>query len=258
MAIESLAIHVPSGAEVQRQIDEAAPNATVTLPAGRITGCFVIDKPLVLRGAGADQTVLEGDGSGPVLAIEAEDGTVRVDDLAITGGRSSFGGGLSCSNGARVEVHRCLVNNNRAPQGQGGGIAIDEGELLVSECTLVWNAASVGGAVFAGGQARVQIAASILGDNLAVTGGALAVHDGVDFELWTCRMDDNRADEAGHHLWGLASTLRRPHAMLRNSVLGPSSDPMGCAIKNHGTFKAQIGLDNTAVARAVNAAMLLA
>lgn len=257
MAIEPRSSTQMSPGELQDRLNRAAPNEVVTLPPGRITGSFAIDRPLVLRGAGAEETIVEGDGSGPVLAVEAEEGTIRIDQLSVTQGRSYFGGGLSIDNGARVEVHRCLFTQNRAPSGFGGAIAIDCGELLVSESTLAWNAGKIGGAIYVGGQARAQVVATILDNNLSLKGGGVAVRDGAEVDLWTCRFEQNRADDEGHHLWTIASFHHRPHIVLSNSILGPSSGHYGVPIANHPLFKAQLGVDNTAIARDFNASVLL-
>ena len=258
MAIEPRSRVRLTAADVQRQLDEAAPDQIIELPAGRITGSWVVDKPVVIRGAGAEKTILQGDGSGPVIAVDAGEGTIRFDQMSITQGRSSFGGGISIDNGARVEVHRCLLTQNRAASGCGGGIAIDSGELLVSESTLVWNAGKVGGAVYAGGDARVQIVATVLDNNLSLKGGGVAVRDAAEVDIWTCRFEQNRADDQGHHVWAISSYDRQPYILVSNSILGPSpSGGSGAAIANHSIFSAQLGLDNTAVSREFNSAVVL-
>ena len=177
--------------------------------------------------------------------------------MSITQGRSSFGGGLSIDNGCRVEVHRCLLTQNRAPAGCGGAIAIDCGELIVSESTLAWNAGKVGGGIYAGGRARVQVIASILDNNLSLRGGGLAVRDGAEVDIWTCRLDQNRADDDGHHLWAISSFDRHPYIVLSNTILGPSSGKFGTPIANHPVFSAHVGLDNTAVDREFNNSVIV-
>ncbi len=257
MAIEPKSKTSLSASQLQDRLDDATANQIIELPAGRIRGSWTIDRPVVVRGAGAEETILEGDGSGPVLAIDADDGLVRIDEMSIAQGRSSFGGGLSIDNGARVEVRRCLFTQNRAPSGCGGAIAIDCGELLVSESTLVWNAGKLGGAVYAGGRARVQIVATIIDNNLSLRGGGVAIRDGAEVDIWTCRLDQNRADDEGHHVWAISSYDRRPYVLLSNSILGPTPGRSGSAIINHPVFSAQLGLDNTAISREFTASVLL-
>jgi len=257
MAIEPRDHTSMTAEHLQLLLDEAAPNEIIDIPEGRLTGSFVIDRPVILRGVGAEETVIEGDGTGPVFSIEADDGTVRLEQMSITQGRASFGGGVSIDNGARVEIHRCLFTQNRAPSSCGGAIAIDRGQLLVSESTLAWNAGKVGGAIYAGGQARIQIVASILDNNLSLKGGGVAIRDGAEVDVWTCRFDQNRADDEGHHLWAISSYDRRPHVIVSNSILGSSSGQFGCAIANHRLFSAHISLDNTAVSRDFSASVLV-
>lgn len=257
MAIESRTEINLTAERFQHMLDSAPAYQTITLPAGRITGSFVIDRPLTLRGAGAEETLLTGDGSGPVLAVEATEGTVRIADLSINHGCAFFGGGVSIDNGTKVEIHGCLLSQNRAPSGRGGAVAIDVGELLVSECTIAWNAAKVGGGVYAGGDARVKIVGTIVDENLSLRGGGLAIEDGAEVDVWTCRFDKNQADDDGHHLWAIASQHRHPNILVSNSLLGPSAGKFGRPIANHGVFSAEIGLDNTAIARDFKASVLL-
>lgn len=53
----------------------AQPNSTIVVPAGRYEGTFVIDKPVIL--IGTDHPILQGDGSGDVVRIEAKGVTLR-------------------------------------------------------------------------------------------------------------------------------------------------------------------------------------
>lgn len=258
MAIEPRSDVPMTAEELQRELDDARPHQVVALPPGRIVGTFTIDRPVTLRGAGAEETVLEGDGNGPVLSIEATRGMVQVEDLTITQGRSSSGGGVSIDNGARVQLVGCLLSQNRCPSGRGGAVAVDVGELFIKECTLAWNSAHLGGALYVGGRARVEIVASIVADNLSLKGGGLAVEDGAEVDVWTCRFEQNTAEEEGHHLSAVGGVARTPHVLLSNSVLGPSSSQFGVPIANHPVFSAQLGIDNTVVARDLPVGQIIA
>ncbi|MEO1336002.1 MAG: hypothetical protein AAFV29_10175, partial [Myxococcota bacterium] len=113
MAIEPRDHTSMTAEHLQLLLDEAAPNEIIDIPEGRLTGSFVIDRPVILRGVGAEETVIEGDGTGPVFSIEADDGTVRLEQMSITQGRASFGGGVYNRDG----VYTGSDNNSATVQG---------------------------------------------------------------------------------------------------------------------------------------------
>lgn len=257
MAIEPRTTGAKSASEIQAEIDAAEAGATIHLPQGTIRGHLVIAKPLTLRGAGADSTMIEGKGLGPTIAVEAPDGDVRIEELGISGGKSASGGGVSIDNGARVHLVGCLLQNNLASSGRGGAVAVDFGSVSISECTLVLNRALIGGAVYAGGDAKVEIVASILAENSALKGGALAAADGAEVEIFTSRLENNQADSEGHHIFAYGTLSRRPSILVSNALLGVAGGP-GLSISNSSAFKAELVIDNSTIGRELAAAFVVA
>ena len=256
MAIENTRKQPATAEEVQAAIDGAKPDEIITVAPGRIHGRLVIDKPLTLRGAGPDRTVIDGRGRGSTIAVEAEDGEVRIEEMSIVGGRGYQGGGISIDNGCTVHVVGCLIEKNEAQSGRGGGIGIDHGTLLVTECTLVDNRAFVGGGIFAGGESKVEVAATILADNFAVRGAGLAIVEGAEVDVYTCRLEGNVAEIEGHHVYTYGAHRRRPSILLSNALLGNTRSG-GLSISNHVRFKSAVAIDNSAVGREVMPARMV-
>jgi hypothetical protein len=250
MAVEKLTTSSADPNDLQAQIDAAEAGTVIHLPAKRIRGNFVISKAITLRGAGADRTIVDGCGRGAVFSIDAAEAEVRIEEMAITGGRSALGGGISVDNGARVFVVGCLIERNLAATGRGGGIAVDNGAIFVSECTLAGNRAQIGGGVFVGGGARAEIAASIIAENVAVRGGALAVVDDASVDVWTSRLEQNEAEAEGHHIYTYGTRTHSPRILLSNALLS-NCGASAQAIANHKLYKAQISIDNSAIGRAL-------
>lgn len=248
MAIERRSTQMSTIEEIQAQIDEAQPGTVIHVPAGKVRGRLTIDKSLTLRGAGADRTVIDGRGRGAVISIDAEDAEVRIEEMTISNGKSSHGGGISIDNGAQVFVVGCLLEKNAAKSGRGGAIAVDYGAVYITECTLVQNRAMIGGAVFVGGQAKAEISASILADNTAIKGGGIAVADGAELDVFTSRLQMNQAEVEGHHIFAYGTRTRRPRLVLSNALLD-AADAAGLAISSHGHFKADIVIDNSTLGR---------
>lgn len=250
MAIERRAQQVTTAAELQAQLDEAQPGSVVHVGPGRIKGRLVISKPLTLRGAGADRTVIDGRDRGSTLSVDAENVEVRIEELGVTGGRSAHGAGLSIDNGATVFVVGCLFEKNTAKSGRGGAIAIERGAVYISECTFVQNRAFLGGALFIGGEARAELAASIVAENVAMKGGGIAVADGGELDVWTSRLEQNFAEIEGHHLYTYGTTTRTPRVLLSNAVLS-ATQAMGLPISSHTRFKGAVAVDNSLLGREV-------
>ncbi|HDL65033.1 MAG TPA: hypothetical protein ENH12_06555, partial [Proteobacteria bacterium] len=57
--------------DIQALIDEAAPGDIISVPAGRYRVNLILKEGVILEGAGADQTILDGRGKGPVVVGEA-------------------------------------------------------------------------------------------------------------------------------------------------------------------------------------------
>lgn len=249
MAIERRITLPPEVRALQSRIEQARPGEVVEIGPGTVSGSLVIDRSLVLRGQGAGVTTLDGLEQGPTVSIDASEGAVvRLEGLSIVRGRGTFGGGVSIDNGARVEMIACMLEGNLARNGRGGAVAIDRGHLVISECSLHGNQAFQGGALFAGGEARLEVAASVVSDNLAVLGGAIAAVDGAEVELWTSRFEHNRAQDQGHHLFMYATRTRQSRAVLSNSFLGGGAGS-ALPISNHSRFRASLVLDNSMVDR---------
>lgn len=73
--VEDTVTVTPDGPELQEVLDEAAPGQTIRLASGDYQGNFRIRTPLVLRGERG--AVLDGDGRGHILRVEAPDVTVQ-------------------------------------------------------------------------------------------------------------------------------------------------------------------------------------
>ena len=92
---------------LQRRIDEAAPGATVEVPAGTYTGDIEIDRPLTLIGRG--RPLLVGSGAGSVIRVRADD--VVIDGFDVDGRN---GGDLGRdSSGIHVAARRASIRDCR-------------------------------------------------------------------------------------------------------------------------------------------------
>jgi nitrous oxidase accessory protein len=116
---------------LQRLIDEAAPGATLTVPAGRYVGDLLIDKPLRLVGQG--RPLLVGSGGGSVVRIRADD--VLVEGFDIDGQR---GGDLGRdSSGVHVAARRATIRDCRIRESLFGVYLREADGAAVERCVIV-------------------------------------------------------------------------------------------------------------------------
>jgi hypothetical protein len=118
-----------------------------------------------LLGAGAEQTILQGSGSG-YEAVIANRFTSHLAWLTVTGGFAAEGSGGGIQNTGELTLTECVISGNTA--GYGGGI-FNNGPLTLNGCTITGNTAHTetnggrGGGVW-NGDALVQTNTTISGN----------------------------------------------------------------------------------------------
>ena len=118
----------------------AHPNDVVHIAAGVYATSVQIDRPLTIRGAGFEETVLDGENAGRVLAASAP---LHLKDLSVINGRTEGnGGGLLAT--APFTLTGVFLGNNYSG-GEGGGFYADpSAELVVISNTQVISNVAVG------------------------------------------------------------------------------------------------------------------
>lgn len=144
---------------------------------GSATGDLDLNDQMILLGAGAGSTVLDGFGSDRVLEARAP---AEIYGLTIRNGRvEGDGGGLLVrSRASRHPVHlrRSVVSGNLAQNGGDGGGIATQGTLMVSESAILENhAEGDGGGISAGGEEGHILLANVTvsGNRAAGSGGGL-------------------------------------------------------------------------------------
>ena len=179
--------------------DSGGLNLTAPLSANQIVG---------LTGAGAANTIIDGNQLDGVLQIDAGRGAV-VKGLTIRNGNRlspNFGGGI-LSRGDLVFVEDCVIELNRATN--GGGIAQERGQLEIERSSIRSNNALKGGGIYLGFIAdRSFIRRSVVHHNRSTDGGGLFV-DSTVTRLLNSTVSNNVADTNGGGILsrGLAGSI---------------------------------------------------
>lgn len=158
---------------------------TIILPTGNYQntqGALNVTHSLILQGAGADSTIIDGGGTDRVVLIDPT-AAVNVQISGVTarnGNTTGNGGGIEVATDANLTLQNGILSGNTAALAGGGIDDSGNGNLTINDCTFSGNLAkggstgSGGGGVDYVGTGAVQIANSIFSDNTSnalLTGG---------------------------------------------------------------------------------------
>ncbi|MCJ7443078.1 MAG: hypothetical protein MUO26_00855 [Methanotrichaceae archaeon] len=171
---------------IQAAVDAANPGSTITVAAGTYLENIHIDKPLTIKGAGADKTIVDGNRFGSVFTIGKNNANIDVilSGMTIKGGVGSSisvddndpntyicGGGIL--NYCRLTVTDCSISSNTANYGYGGGI-FNKGTVNLNNGTSVTqNSAYNGGGIY-GNRGLINLnGGTVMSNQAAQLGGGI-------------------------------------------------------------------------------------
>jgi predicted outer membrane repeat protein len=137
---------VAPGESLQQAIDDAGDGSVLCLEPGTWTEAIRIHQRSVslVGSAGASQTVIDATGlASSVVVIEGID-DVSLTGLTITGGEAEDRGGGLLLDGGSASLDDVVFTGNQAYE--GGGLAVDAGELWLSRCRITDNTTGWDGA----------------------------------------------------------------------------------------------------------------
>lgn len=169
-------------------IATAADGDVIEVPAGKWSGGLVITRGITLRGQG--EVVLDGQGRGPLITINAPGAAVTLSGLRFTNGVAISGAAVLFHEG-RLTLKDCQFENCFAPN-HGGGAVYGRGDTLwVERCRFERNTGRQGGAMLLDQLIIATIRDSLFVGNTAVRGGAIRLKEGARAELSGCTLVDN-------------------------------------------------------------------
>lgn len=235
----SNAIILPAGTYVLSQPSLCAPLATVGLTTLCPTG------NLTIAGAGAQQTVIDGNAQGRVFFVTGAGTNVALNGVTVRngGGGVAIGGGIY--NTATLSLTDSVILGNT-----GGGI-YNTGTLTLLNCTVSGNFGSGGIDNSAG---TVLFSNGTMSNNSATHGGGAALNSGGTFTVTGSTITGNSTFGPGGAFFnvGGASDNVIQNAILtliNSTVVGNSSSTHGGAIYNNfnGVFVSEVNLNNVTI-----------
>ena len=167
-------------ATVQEAVDAIAPGGTITIAEGTYTGGVTLWKPVTLKGAGREATVLQTqEGQGPVISVPLGVQEVRLEKLTV---RESESDGLWTYGQAHLEELQVSGNG-------GNGLVVAGSAQVNLQNSEVSDNGKYG--LYVGDSAQVNLINSKVSDN---EDRGLYVVDSAQVSLTNCQVSGNEQD----------------------------------------------------------------
>src|SRR5438876_5283911 len=154
-----------AGASDGDTIDATDISGVITLTTGQL----LVDKSVIINGAGANFLAIDGNASSRIFQIGSGE-TVTISDVTIRNGQGNFGGGIFNGANAALTITDSILGSNVG--GFGGGI-FNSGTLTIVSSTVSDNMASEGAGIYNSGANTLTITNSTFSGNVvSETGGA--------------------------------------------------------------------------------------
>lgn len=216
---------IPAYSSVQAAIDAAMNEQLIELGAG--TWKERIDlkgKALKLVGSqGAGQTILDGNGAGPVVTVSGGVQDARIRGLTIRGSKSvstasacgsGVGGGVCVAGGSTLELREVVLEGNSATS--GGNLAVTGSTVTLAQ-TLVTNGyATSGGGIYVTSKGTVTLDSDteVRLNSTSGSGGGIYVASASAVSLSESLLSGNTASLDGGGIYVSGSSLTATGARL--------------------------------------------
>jgi hypothetical protein len=227
--------------DLLKAVRDAAPGATIQVPAGSYPANLELGKSLTLVANGV--VTINGQQKGPCLRITGGATEVKVVGFRFTEGAAECGGGVFHAEG-KLTLQGCKFERNAAPMFGGGALYTSGERCELVACRFTENTGRQGGAVLIDNLASVSIRDSLLAQNAATEGGALRVREGATVELVGCTIADNKVvgEKAQGSAIFLGGTMTRvPAVSLVNCIVTERSKGPAL-IHNGSTWPAKLSV----------------
>ena len=156
---------------------------------------------LVIRGAGAGLTTITAGGASGIgdRVFQARNSiNVTIQDLTISGGRSSGGSGLFATNSSRVTLQNVTMTDNIATVSGGAIQADNNATVTVINSTITGNSAQSGGGGIASFSTVIVDSSTISGNTASnIGGGILNQNSGSTTRIISSTISDNTVTSGG-------------------------------------------------------------
>ncbi|MDG2398919.1 MAG: hypothetical protein P8M59_06360, partial [Candidatus Marinimicrobia bacterium] len=164
---------------IQDAIDFSSSGDSIIVSAGTYTGTINFSgKDLILVAPdGASNTILDGNGAGPVVTIANDETAAAVlDGFTITGGSASNGGGLYIFSESSPTLKNLVITGNTASSNGGGAYIYQYCTPTLTNTKIINNSANYGGGVSQSWYSNMTLDNVEISGNTATYKGAAIYH----------------------------------------------------------------------------------
>ncbi len=197
------------------------------------TGDLDILDDLILNGAGASVTVLDGNGLDRLFEINGVDAVVQITGVTIRNGNASFGGGGIYNGGILALSDSAVISSTSSFT--GGGI-FNAGSLTVRNSLIQGNSAQDGGGIL--NTAALTITHSTIRRNDAYLGGGIQNFDTAT--IYNSTISDNIVK---FHGGGIRSVAATPAGQASITLINSTISGNWATQNGGGIFNQQSTLD---------------
>lgn len=123
--------NIPCYGDIQSAISAAMTGDTVYVFDGTYNEDITLKSGVVVQGAGADVTTIQGTGSMWVVTASGVDSSAKIDGFTITGGNSYWAGGICCYNNSSPTISNNIISNNYSYY-YGAGVSCNNSSPIIS------------------------------------------------------------------------------------------------------------------------------
>ncbi len=206
---------------IQAAIDSAPTNSIIYVNDG--TYYESIDfkgKSITIQSInGAAGAAIDGSGSATVVIFGAgESSSTVLDGFTITNGDTAFAGGIYIS-GSSPTIKNCIISNNSANTGSGGGVySISNSSPTFENCTISNNTAAASGGGIYSDNSTLTLTSSTISNNTADEHGGGIYIDSKPLSMTSTTISDNTANWGGGAIFGNDSTITASYSDISNNV----------------------------------------
>ncbi|MFC2122570.1 right-handed parallel beta-helix repeat-containing protein [Bacteroidota bacterium] len=225
-------INVPGDyATIQEAINAAAPGDTINVAAGTYQENLTwYSKHLVIQGAGADVTTIDGGGSNRVISTNGLSTSAKLEGFTITNG-GGYDGGAMYNNHSSPTITNCIFSNNTVSS-RGGAMYNVQSSPIVTNCIFSNNRSeNAAGAMF-NYQSSPTVTNCTFNENSArSSGGAMNNEYQCSPTVTNCTFSNNRVDSGGYGgaMFNVEST-----PAVTSCIFSGNSARYGGGMYNHG------------------------
>ena len=183
---------------LQEILDELPAAAVLCLAPGRYPTRLVLRRSVTLRGqGGAGAVIIDAEGHGSTVKLDAAKLQVTLEQLTITGGGAKGGGGgVSWLKASDLVLRDVILRDNGAPKFGGGGLEASLGSVTLERCRIEDNVAPIGAGILAHTWVKLTLRDSLIAGNRGKSSGGLAIRDGAEVLVERSTVAGNRGQYA--------------------------------------------------------------